>query len=313
MIRPLLRLAALLGGLGLVYAYPRYQREKQAAVARLRAGGSLFHSPTGALEYAVSGEGQAILAIHGAGGGCDQGLMLTCGLDPSRYQTVAVSRPGYRGTPLTTGRTPEAQADAALALLDHLGIQRAVVIGISAGGLASLQFAARHPDRCAALILVSAVTPYNQTIHAPVWILWAMQAVMSFDFGFWLLHRVNLVDLIAAQQQIEPERIQDPANLGLIEMVIQGMFPVSDFRDGTLNDIEQLSAMSTSLLENIHVPTLFIHGTNDQAVPYEVARRSAASIPGAKLVTVQDGSHFIFGSHVPEIRTALNTFLDEVG
>jgi hypothetical protein len=64
MASPLLRLAALLGGLGLVYAYPRYQREKAAALEKLRAGGKIFQSPTGVLEYAVTGTGQPVLSLR---------------------------------------------------------------------------------------------------------------------------------------------------------------------------------------------------------------------------------------------------------
>jgi 2-hydroxy-6-oxonona-2,4-dienedioate hydrolase len=312
MTRSLLRLAALLGGIGLVYAYPRYQRDKEAALARLRAGSQIFQSPSGALEYATTGTGQVVVSIHGAGGGYDQGLLLAHILDPARYQTIAISRPGYRRTPLSTGRTPEAQVDAICTLLDHLGIQRAVVLGISAGGLACVQFAARHPDRCAALVMVSAVTPVSQAIHAPVWLLWALRAVMSFDFAFWLMHRVNLVNLLALQWQIDINQIRDPANQGLIEAVIQGMFPVSDWREGTINDIDQLSRQPATLVDQIRVPTLFIQGTKDMAVPYDVAKVTAARIPGAKLVTIQDGSHFAIGSHLPEIRASLEAFLDEV-
>jgi pimeloyl-ACP methyl ester carboxylesterase len=49
------------------------------------------------------------------------------------------------------------QADAFVQLLDHLGIDKVVVVGISAGAWSSLQFAVRHPDRCRALVLPLAV------------------------------------------------------------------------------------------------------------------------------------------------------------
>ena len=50
------------------------------------------------------------------------------------------------------------QADAILALIDHLGIERAdAFIGASYGGMVALQFAARHPNRCNAILVISAV------------------------------------------------------------------------------------------------------------------------------------------------------------
>ena len=74
------------------------------------------------------------------------------------YRFIAVSRPGYLRTPAEVGKTPEEQADAFAALLDALKVDKAIMTGISAGGPPSMQFALRHPDRCAALLLVSAVT-----------------------------------------------------------------------------------------------------------------------------------------------------------
>ena len=54
-------------------------------------------------------------------------------------------------------QNPAEQADALAALLDTLGIRRAGFIGTSTGGLVGIYFALRHPERCSALVLVSAV------------------------------------------------------------------------------------------------------------------------------------------------------------
>ncbi len=65
----------------------------------------------GPVEYAVFAEGPAVIALHGAMGGYDQGLILARTIGPPGYRYVAVSRPGYLGTPLTGGRSSEEQAD----------------------------------------------------------------------------------------------------------------------------------------------------------------------------------------------------------
>jgi pimeloyl-ACP methyl ester carboxylesterase len=79
----------------------------------------------------------------------------------SRYGTViAYDRPAFGLTerPMNwTGQNPygpEAQVDLLLGLMDHFGVQQAILVGNSAGGTISMQFALAHPERVRALILV---------------------------------------------------------------------------------------------------------------------------------------------------------------
>ena len=60
---------------------------------------------------------------------------------------ICPSRFGYLRTPIPQNASFEAQADAYAALLDHLHIEKAAIIGLSIGGPSALLFALRHPDR----------------------------------------------------------------------------------------------------------------------------------------------------------------------
>ena len=131
----------------------------QETIQKLQAGSRIADTQHGPLEYAVTGSGPAILVFHGASGGYEQAQLLSKLIDPGNFSLIGVSRPGYRQTPLSTGRAPAQQADAACKLLDLLDIQKTAVLGISAGGLAAIQLALRHPERCRGLILVSADMP----------------------------------------------------------------------------------------------------------------------------------------------------------
>jgi non-heme chloroperoxidase len=63
-------------------------------------------------------------------------------------------------------------------------------------------------------------------------------------------------------------------------------------------------------LKKITVPTLVIHGEQDAIVPFEVSgKRTAASIPGAKLVLIKGGPHGLLASHPKEVNAALLSFL----
>ena len=119
-----------------------YGRDMRAAQSRI-AGGQVIETAAGPVEYAEQGSGPPILVIHGAAGGCDQGLLIGEMLLPDGYRLIAPSRFGYLSGGLPADTSLEAQADAFAALLDELGVDEPVpVIGFSAGGPSALDL--RH-------------------------------------------------------------------------------------------------------------------------------------------------------------------------
>ena len=90
----------------------------------------------GAMACIQDGRGAPVLAIHGGMGGCDQSWILGRALFADTARLLAVARPGYAGTPLTVGLTPEAQADAYAALLDALA-RRNVAAIVDLDGIAA--------------------------------------------------------------------------------------------------------------------------------------------------------------------------------
>ncbi len=94
---------------------------------------------------------------------------------------MAISRPGYLGTPLSAGRSPQEQADLCAAVLDALRIRCTAMMAISGGGPTALQFALRYPDRCKALVMISACT---QRLDVPVPFRWNFMKLMARIPGF---------------------------------------------------------------------------------------------------------------------------------
>src|SRR4029453_8332240 len=135
-------------------AWFKYRRDIQRARERISAGSRIAETPCGPIEYAQAGDGPPVLVVHGAGGGFDQAMFLAVPLFESGLRVIAVSRFGYLRTPLPADPSATAQADAHACLLDALGIPRVAVLGASAGAPSSMQFALRHPERTAALVLL---------------------------------------------------------------------------------------------------------------------------------------------------------------
>lgn len=105
-------------------------------------------------------------------------------LDPDPAATAAagirlvtIDRPGYGGsTPFAVDVVPSlpAQADDVAAVLDHLGVPEAAVVGWSHGGRVAAAVAARHPERTRAIALVGTPSPADLT-----WIPTEQQAMLE--------------------------------------------------------------------------------------------------------------------------------------
>jgi pimeloyl-ACP methyl ester carboxylesterase len=109
----------------------------------------------GQAEYLDTGNGEVILSLHGAMGGYDQAYILARTIGPSNYRYLSLSRPGYLGTPFTTSKTLEEQADLYAEVIDLLNIRQVIVFAISGGGPSAIHFALQHHDRCRGLVLIS--------------------------------------------------------------------------------------------------------------------------------------------------------------
>src|SRR5262245_39438267 len=88
-----------------------FQRWKRRATARVQTESTLVTTALGPVEYQRQGEGPALLVAHGSPGGYDQGVAFAKLLNSPRHTNIAVSRPGYLRTPLSSGPSPEEQAD----------------------------------------------------------------------------------------------------------------------------------------------------------------------------------------------------------
>ena len=138
----------------------RYRRDIEAARERLaaRERRTLEHR-LGVIEYTTWGAGPPMILSHPLFGGFDVGAGLAETYVGNCHRFVAPSRFGYLGSSLPRSATPADQTDAYASILDALGIDRTAIFGYSAGGPSVIQFALRHPDRTAALILMASALP----------------------------------------------------------------------------------------------------------------------------------------------------------
>ena len=116
----------------------------------------------GTVSYREAGTGPALCLLHGVGNqsGSWVGQLRVLG---NRFRTIAWDAPGYGGSDRLAAESPTAAdyGDSLAALLDALGIARAVLVGSSLGALMAGAFAANRPERTAGLLLLNPAGGYG--------------------------------------------------------------------------------------------------------------------------------------------------------
>jgi pimeloyl-ACP methyl ester carboxylesterase len=268
----------------------------------------------GVVEYAEIGDGPVVVAIHGAMGGYDQSLILAQTIGTAGYRYLALSRPGYLGTPLSSGPSPEQQGDLIAALLDTLGVPQAGVMAVSGGGPSAVQFGLRHPARCAGLILVSTCADKVDTK-----IPFAFKVMKYLARWPWFAKKFRKkaeqdLEGLAKRSIRDPEilarTINDAETWPLFSTLLLSTYDRMWQRlDGTENDIK-VSRTATYPLENLNVPVLIVHGTHDQLVQFEVhAKMYESRVPKAELLAVEGGEHVAIFSHRNLVKAKVSEFM----
>jgi pimeloyl-ACP methyl ester carboxylesterase len=269
---------------------------------------TIAETALGPVEYAVVGDGAPVLVVHGTPGGIDAAALMARILPRDRISAILVSRPGYLGTPLGSGAGIDAQADLLVALLDHLGIDRAGVYTWSGGGPTGYRLAVRHPERVTALVANAAV---SQAYHLPPQDL-ATRLMFTTAPGQWLLRvlaahqpKQYIVGALSGEGDLTKEQLAerteevfaDPVKRQFVLDLGPMSVPEKGRRTGYRNDMDHFEEITSLELEKITAPTLVVQGTADDDLPPAQSYFAADTIPGAELLTLDTGTHLALYTH----------------
>ena len=230
--------------------------------------------------YEVAGEGQPLVFVHGGlGGGRGSELFRQIHMAAlARHARVAAfdrRAAGRSQEPAAGYGFADFVADIA-ALLDHLGYDRAVLAGTSAGGPQVLQFALDHPGRVTGLVLGSTAT---QTVRVPP-------------------ELASLTTYLGTTALSDLQGILGQSSGGGVSGILQTYLAYHLHGDPI-----------AERLAEIRVPALVLHGTADEEVPFLEGSRLCDGLPNATMVSFTGGRHGIMVDNAAEWRQAVVDFL----
>jgi 3-oxoadipate enol-lactonase len=241
------------------------------------------------------GDGPAVVLSHGYLMDSSMFEPQVAALAPD-YRVITWDERGFGGTRATSPFSYWDSASDVIGLLDHLGIEQAVLGGMSQGGFLSLRAALKAPDRVRALILIDSQAGLENPEAAPAY----EQMEQT-----WMEHGPAPVqDIVAAIILGQPDGPVDyqpwfakwaAADRDELRLAFRCLMDRDDI---------------TARLGEIGCPTLILHGTADAAIPMERAEVVRDGLAGpVTLVAVDGGSHAANLSHPDQVNAAILEFL----
>ena len=278
---------------------------KQIYISRLLRKSRFFVTSKGNIEFIFKGNnGPVLLYIHGSPGGCDQNI------DPTqKYRVLTPSRPGYRRTDISVGKTPEQQADSFKALLDTLEIDKVFIMGVSGGGPSSMFFAAKYPEKTLGLILFEAVSFSQDFIKKDE------ALINSWDFKLFIqllfissFGKDRLAKMMLPNEKNRIRLLEDKKNIDLLKRIIWSIWPMSIRRLGIKNDYKQFTNLNIPY-DKISSPVLILHGDEDINVDIEHAKHANKAIDNSSLYILREADHMMHATHSEEIEKQIESFI----
>ena len=262
------------------------------------------------LYYEEAGSGESLLLIAGFSANSMLWAMQVPAL-AQRYRVVTVDNRGVGRSGAPPGPyTTRQMADDAAGLLDHLGIERAHLVGWSMGGMIAQEFALNHAAKLGRLVLLASL------------------AQASAYTGPWLTYMAQGYELVAEGRLDEigftintmpwmftPAMMTQPA---IVELALQRSVanPFPPTPQGIAGQSEacraHLSGDAFERLNGIAAPTLVLVGAEDILTPPPYSRAMAERIPGARLQILGHGGHGMQIEYAAAVNEALLAFLSEV-
>jgi 2-hydroxymuconate-semialdehyde hydrolase len=255
-----------------------------------------------ATNYHDVGEGSPVVLIHGSGPGVTAwaNWRLTLPQLAQQFRVVAPDVLGFGYTERPEGTTygMDTWTDHLLGFLDALGLERVSLVGNSFGGALALSLATRAPERVDKLVLMGSVgVPFEITAGLDaVWGFEPSLGAMRDLMGVFAHDRSLLTDDLARSRLAAATR---PG----VQEAFSSMFPAPRQQGVDAMTLDE------DLIRGISVPTLVVHGRDDQVIPLSTSLQLLELIDDAQLHVFGRCGHWVQIEHAEEFSRLVNDFL----
>ncbi len=255
------------------------------------------------------GDGSPVVLSHGWPLNADAWDAAALFLADHGHRVIAHDRRGHgRSSQTWHGNEMDTYADDLACLVDALDLREVTLVGHSTGGGEIVRYVGRHgSDRVAKLVLVSAVPPLmlrsdDNPAGLPIQV---FDDIRSGERA----NRSQLYRDLADGPFFGHNRKQD------VDQGFRDAFWLQGMASGHRGAYECIAAFSATDfrddLGKVDVPTLVIHGDDDQIVPFEVGgKRSAELVAGAVLKVYEGSSHALPDTDRDRLHEDLLQFID---
>ncbi len=259
------------------------------------------------------GTGRPVVLIHGWPLSAESWDAQVPDLISAGYRVVAYDRRGFGRSSTGTAYDYDTLASDLAAIMEHLDLQNATLVGFSMGGGEVARYVARHGgQRVRSVVFASAITPFMmQTDDNPDGPLTPSAAermegqlradrVAFFDDFTTDFFSVKAFLGLVSDLKVTEETRQKAITFCLQSDPTAALACMRSF--GTTDFREDLQAISC--------PTMVIHGDGDGIVPFEGSgARTHQALQGSALVVIEGGPHGVNASHPAQFNVALLDFL----
>jgi pimeloyl-ACP methyl ester carboxylesterase len=236
--------------------------------------------------YEVQGEGSPLVLLHGGVQSIDLSF---AGLIPElvgKHRVIGVELQGHgRTADIDRTSTPAALAGDVVALLDHLGIDRAHVLGFSLGAAVTLELAVSHPDR------VRSVVPISEPVRPD-----GMHEDLRDPSRYATSTRMPTAQDFADMQETYARLSPHPEHF-------------TEFMAAQSQNAADLKGWSDEQLAGITAPVLLVIGDHD-FVTIEHGALMKELIPGSQLAVLPGTTHMTATKRLDLLVPLLAAFLD---
>lgn len=266
------------------------------------------------LHYKLYGEGNpSMILLHGFGASVFSWREVIGPLS-EKFKVLAFDRPGFGLTSRPLGEellrfnpyTIQGQVELTVELMDHLGLDKVVLVGNSAGGLTAMAVALAHPERVVGLVMVDAAI-YTNNEDSSLFKLLALTPQGKHLGPLLARTLLSRADDLLELAWYDPSKITP-------EMVAGYEKPLrSDDWDKALWELTLArDEFDTEQLKRMDIPTLVLSGDSDKIVPVEEARRLARELPNASLYIFDRTGHLPQEENPREFLRVVTTFIQSL-